>query len=297
MHRLAFVLVLVLAAFVACKKKEAGKTDGTVPTLQDAAQAVPAADAVAAQASAPPTAVDHLARGKQLLDAQVAALLKDDAAMTATFDAEAVVLVPDPRKVSEDIGLRAAITRLAPSAELKSVTADKIIVGGNVDALWLTAELTVTQATSTTRVRVTELATSAAGWKVVAGAFTETSTPSMRRTGDGDVKGATDAGPLTPLLTDPAQLGGKLVGDAVVFGPNERADGADAAKQLLAGWTSFALEGKPREVRGPTWGFALGHIEQVIAGKKAPYRWTGLVIAVPDAGGTWSVVAAHYTAR
>lgn len=70
--------------------------------------------------------------------------------------------------------------------------------------------------------------------------------------------------------------------------------GADA-KALLGGWTNFALDGKSREVRGPTWGYALAYMSQTVPDKKFPLRMSGLVIAVPGAGGAWSVVGVHFT--
>lgn len=172
MVRLA--LVCVILASTACKKKESGKTD-TTAVKQDAQNAPQPGDAPGAPTGSPPAAVDQTARGKQILDAQVAALRQtaDDSALRGTFDPDAVVLVPQPRSAQKSGDLRGAIARLDPGATLEDIKVDKLVVGGNADALWLSAELTFAQESENAVVRVTELATAASNWKVVAGAFSE----------------------------------------------------------------------------------------------------------------------------
>ena len=45
------------------------------------------------------------------------------------------------------------------------------------------------------------------------------------------------------------------------------------------------------------WGFAMGHGKVRLDNDTDPGHVVGLVIAVPAAGGAWSVVAVHYTAQ
>lgn len=290
MNRLALAALLIAA--VGCKKKETGISDVTPPSSHDAGHTTSPADA----ASATTPAMAPAERAKQIVAAQVAALEKDDAAIAATFDPAAIVLVPDPRPARDPlIGLRAAITRMAPTTSLKSVSGTVRDAGGNAGAVWWTADLVAVREDGTSTVRVTELATADAGWKVAAAAFSEETGIRGRAKPLKPFEGANAAGPLTPLVADPAKLAIALASDAQVITPDGDVRG-DAAKKLVSSWTGVTLDNTPRELRGATWGFAIVQLSQVVKGEKHPVRMLALLLAVPGAGDAWSVVAAHYTA-
>jgi hypothetical protein len=299
-----WALVVVIA--IGCHKKEA-KTEATPsPTPADAMTI--AVDARADLAVAPTIKPED--RAKQLIGTQVAALSKSNDDLIATFDKAAVVLVPDAREVKDPhIGLSDAINRTSPHESVGDIKVVKLAAGGNAGAMWLSAELDITQSggepgeraqTKTHRIRVTELATAEAGWRVVAAAFSQATKPMVQDSAPDPIPGATDAGPLAPLLAAAAQLDGALSSDpsVAVFGTDksEAAFGPGEAHKLFATWNKLqlTLEGKPREVRGKTWGYVQANVD--IATPKGSARIAGFLIAVPDDGGKWSVVAAQYTA-
>jgi len=252
-------------------------------------------------------------KANTIFDAQLAAIkANDEAALAGTFSKDAVVLVPDPRSAqAENTGLRWAIARLSPHGSLRGITVTKIVTSANASAVWWSAECTIKAmeyvpqekpAATTTTIRVTELATAEAGWKVVAAAFAELQTPmasSVARTLDDP--STTPAGPLTPLAGDVAQLDAHLASSAVVFGTDkgEAAYDAAAAHKLLKGWMKlkFSVPGKSRELHGKDWGFAIANVDWEQPNKKMPSRMSALVIGTPTASGGWQVVAVQYTAN
>jgi ketosteroid isomerase-like protein len=258
-----------------------------------------AATSVAAPAAPATNGHGEGARARAILDAQVASIVANDAALVGSFTPDAVVLVPDARLAKgETTGLREAITRLEPGARLKGLTVGTFSGGGDDGALWWSAELAVTRADGkTTTIRATELATKDAGWKVVAGAFAELGKPgNTDDAGDLDEASSTPAGTLAPLLGKPAALSAALATAAVVFGTDKGEaawDGA-AAKKLLAGWSHLDLS-VPRRVRersGAGWSFAMTYVDWKQPKKKYLARMAGLVIA----DGSRHVVAVQYTA-
>lgn len=238
-------------------------------------------------------------RATTIMKVQVASLVDNDGALVDTFAPDAVVLVPDARVARADTtGLREAITRLEPSAQLKGVAIVKLVAGADDGAVWWSAELAVKRADGkTVTVRATELATKDAGWKVVAGAFGE-----LRKAGapseadDIPDKSATAAGPLSSLLAKPGNAPDALAPSAVVFGTDtgEAAWDSASAKKLLAGWSrlDFTVNGKVREVSGASWSFAIANVDWKQPNKKYLARMAGLVIA----DGSGHVVAVQYTA-
>jgi hypothetical protein len=275
-------------ALVACTKKDTGKTDVT-PVKHDAASAV---------GSAVKPAVDPQARAKDILDRQLEALKKsekDDPSLLATFDRDAVLLVPDPRLVSEPTrGFRDAITQRAPHEGVIELSFGDVVARGNDHAVWLSATLAVKQTEETYSIRVTELATAEAGWKVAAAAFTIASEPSASSEASEPFGNTTDAGPLTALLARPAVLAEHLAADASVFTYSGRFDGA-AAKDVIAKLPEMTVDGKPREVHGNGWGYAIAQLSYVQQGRKFPLRISALLVAVPVRGDGWEVVALHLT--
>ena len=216
-----------------------------------------------------PAFADPRSRASHVLDAQIGGLKGDPAKLVATFAADATLLVPDPRSPSSP-SIEDAIRRTSPHDTLRGVKIDKQVVGGDDSAVWVSAELSLsiwrdepgTKAHLETRaVRVTELLTAEAGWKVVAAAFSEPHDPTMEKNGGAPLTGATDPGPLSALLATPDKLAAALAKDATVFGTDrdERAYGPATGK-LVASWSKLALSigGKPREVHGKTAGFEIG---------------------------------------
>ena len=306
--------VAVLALLAACQSAPAAP-----PTRSGAADAKPGPGATtAAQApraagpAAGAGAVNaDMSRATDILRAQVASLRNGDDAFVASFAADAVVLVPDARAAHGDTtGLREAIARLNPHDTLKDVKIVKVIAGSSPSAVWWSAELTLIvdskepesppHATETV-LRLTELATADAGWKVVAGAFAAVAKPENRADPDEiDASSTTAPGPLTPLLADPAKLDASLAPHAVVFGTDKAEAAWDiaAGHTLLKSWIKLALSinGQPRELRGKHWGFAIADVDWKQPKEKSPARMAALVIATPASATTWQVVAVQYTA-
>jgi hypothetical protein len=314
MGRLAAVRAIVIAGaalFIACHQPaEPQSADERHATV--AARGAPAGSTVS-RAPAPQRPRE---RARRLLDAQLSALSSADGtddALVATFARDAVALVPDARAVADPtIGLRAAIARVSPHATLKSAKVGTFAAGGNDEALWWSAELELTQldaepeqkaSVATKRVRITELATAEAGWKVIAAAATEATTPMPSKAAPEPIAGATDPGPLAALLAAPAALDQAIRADAAVavFGTDakETAIGPAAAHALLAAWKALALsiEGKPREVHSKTWGYVQANVNWHKQGKPFPLRMSALLIAVPGAADRWDVVAVQYAAQ
>ena len=257
----------------------------------------------------PSPAMSADARARQILDAQIAALRSRGDAIVATFSPDAIVLVPDAREAKTAPMLRDAIARTSPHQAVADIKLVKLVAGARDGATWWSAELDVAitrgepetgDRGGTAHVRVTELATSDAGWKVVAAAFSEPSALGMQRAAPSPIPSTTDAGPLSALVLG-TKLHDALAADpsVTVFGTDkdESAYGPAAARALAAKWThaDVALQGKPREVRGTSWGFAIANVDLNAPGNRFPSRMAALVIAVPD-GDAWRVVAAHYTA-
>jgi len=258
-----------------------------------------------------PVSDKNVERATTIMNAQLGALKNSqESALVDTFAKDAVVLVPTPRLAhGETTGLPAAIARLSPHDTLKSATVTKLVAGSTASAVWWSAEVNLvadsleaaTHATNTT-IRVTELATADANWKVVAGAFAEITAPRMLADSDPiDDASTTAVGPLTPLAADVAKLDAALGSKVTVFGTDKGEAGWDAAAShaLLAKWKTlpFMLGGKPRAVAGKDWAFAITPIDWQQPKKKVPTRMSALVIGTPTAIGGWQVVAVQYTAN
>ena len=109
---------------------------------------------------------------------------------------------------------------------------------------------------------------------------------------------STDAGPLTAMLADPTALAAALLDDPAtsVFGTEEgeRAVGLAASKKLVTSWSklSLAVDGKPREVRTATWGYAAANVAWKSKTKTITMRATVFAVMV---GTAWKAVAVHYS--
>ncbi len=293
-------LAVSSVALAGCPKKETSKPDiGRI--RHDAATPTPT-DAVARtpkHPSAPaPATYDPSARAKQILDAQIAALKKpadeEDSTLLASFDADAVLLVANPRPVKHRTrGFRDAIARRAPHEDVKDVRYTDLVAGGNANALWFTCTLTIQQDKGVETVRVTELATAESSWKVAAAAFTEADDPHAGKQAPAPFENATKAGPLTVIVADPVQLAHALEPSAIVTGFIDRFASSGGAQDFMAGLPGMTVENAPREVHGDGWGYTIAQLSYE-GGRKYPLRVSALVIAVPDGEGGWRVVALHY---
>lgn len=308
-------VLLLCVVVAACGTSSKQPTEGSGATPSGSAVTPPppadapptvAVDAAAATAPSGP-APDPTAKAKELLDAQVAALgtCGESAALIATFSPDAVVFTPPGWRAVKDpnAGICEAIAITAPGQTVKSIKPGKLVAGGNASAVWLntTLEITATGAKPRT-IRVTEVM-AAPGWKVAAAAFTDADRQlgTVRPT-QPPVPGASTAGPLAALLAVPTELDAALASDpaVAVFGTDahEVAFRAEAAHKLLAGWSLRKLSVKSaREVREAQWGYVQATVAWDKGGEDGTLAMCATVIAVPGAGGTWSVVAANFGAE
>jgi hypothetical protein len=249
-------------------------------------------------------------RGRAVLKVQLAALANEEA-FIATFAKQATVLTPlgSNEVHTPNAGVTAAIGFLNPHAELKSATFDHFTSGGNAQVAWFAAELHLTiashepgssAATEKHTVRAIELLDASADWKVVVASFTNVA--QLYAFGTSSIKDPTDAGPLTSLLLSPETLASALGDGAVVFGTDsgERGIGAADAKALLDKWKKLTItldpKSKVREVRTATYGYAMTNVRIVMKPGGEAYKLNAFVLALPGAGGAWSVVGASYGA-
>jgi hypothetical protein len=274
--------------------------------LACAAQAAPlAAKSPAATASDSPDA-----RGRAVLKAQLAALADNDA-FAATFAPQATVLTSSGANEVHvsDSHAASAIASMNPHAEIKSATFDHFTAGSAGQVAWFAADLHITvlshepenpPSSETTTVRAIELLDGAAGWKVTVAAFTNVA--KLNKTGACNIRDVTDVGPLTNLLTSPTTIASTLGEGAVVYGtdPGERGLGTKDAKALLAKWKDLTvtLDSPPKvhEVRGATYGYAMATVHVVTKPGGPAYRLNAFVLALPAAGGKWSVIGTSFGA-
>ncbi len=262
----------------------------------------------AAIAHADPTPQE---RAKALLDLQAKAISdRDQAALDATFVPEVIALVPDPRAIvtRSDID---SIRRTSPHESLNWAKFTKIVAGGDANAVWISAELEVDGAGGEPgfgthrfrrHLRVTELATADRGWKVVAAAFTEPSSP--REVGDPAPEMPAKADKptaLADLLAAPAKLEAALGKDpsVTVFGTDEgeKAYGGAAAHAIVESWKKLAFTrvGDVHEGRGKGWAYAMSYVDWLRKPTdKKPLRMCALAIAQLDAKGAPTIVAVQY---
>lgn len=248
-------------------------------------------------------------RAKTIVDAQFAAITKnDDAAMRATFDKTAVLqgLMPD-NAIEDSSGYQQAFMNGSPHTAFKKARLGAIVAGGNDKIVWFTAEMAITwrndvqgeRGRGTTTLRLTEVATADAGWKVVAAVMDKPQPkPESRTEYVAAIVGANERGALTELAVSPTKLEAAFTKDAraILIGTAKRERGiGPAAKKLARSWSKLALSlnGTPREVRTKDWGWVAAAVDWT-KGKEL-YRMRVLLVAIPAADGSWTVVTAHYT--
>ena len=279
----------LIVALAACK----GGNQQAEPANPGSATAKPAAEAAVAK-----SAVDAGAIAHKIVDAQVAAIQGNkDGDLVASFTKDAVVLTGSPHEAA-DGELIPMLAQLTPHDQLKDVKVARVVAGGNDEAVWLFAELSITKHNSepgeketdaTSLVRATELATAASGWKVVTAAFGEPNDP-VHSGGAFPMIDTTAAGPLAQLLAAP-----KLSDDpnAVVITGKDAAVGPDAAK-ALATWSAHhaVVDGAVREIREAKWGVVQANLSWK-DGDGPPFRASAQLIALPKTDGSWEIVALH----
>ena len=294
------LVLLVSFSLVACKSgtPEAESAPAPKPQRQNAN-----ANPASAQTSA--AAITH---AREAIDTIAAGIKSGDSTATAAlFDHGAVALAGAAHEVDEP-DLVKTLGRIGPHDVVMDVMVSQLVVGGNDDATWLFADLAITKrnqepgekpSTATTSVHTTELLSAAAGWKIVAAAFSE-SRPVGRLGGVFPMIETTSAGPLAALLVSPAKIVSALFTDpnvVVVTNEKEFAVGASAAKKLLATWEkrNLSVNGSVREVRNAKWGVVQANVDWNEPGGK-PYRFATQLIALPQADGSWAVVAVQFLA-
>jgi len=247
------------------------------------------------------TAAAGTPEAKSLVGKQLAGI--DEA--RATFAANAVLVLPDrpftgamPKTDSDGFLQQNDIS-------LDDGKLGKLTAGRHGDAMWIAAEIVqkyslldcppaLARCHKKRTLRISELVVG--GTAVVAHVDDPVHAPSS---GDTDaIEPATAAGPLSAMIADPKALAAALLDDpaVVVLGTElkERAVGAAAARKLLGSWSklSLAIAGKPHEERTRTWGYAAANVDWTSKAKTVHMRAT--VFAV-DVGGSWKVVAVHYS--
>jgi hypothetical protein len=274
---------------------------GAIATLACAAQAAPAGSQ---PTDSPET------RGRAVLTAQLAALA-DNSAFANTFAPKATVLTPTGSGEVHESDAQAAwgVAGMNPHAQIKSATFDHFTSGSAGNVAWFAADLHITvvshepqspPATDNNTIRAIEVLDGAAGWKVTVAAFTRVG--KMHKIATSTINDRNDAGPLTNLLLSPAAIADALGDAAVVYGTDagERALGAKDGKALLARWSKLGitLDSPPavHEVRGAAYGYTMANVNVTTKPGGPAYSLNAFLLAVPAAGGKWSVVGASYSA-
>jgi hypothetical protein len=276
---------------------------GAITTFACTAQAAPT--------NGQPTGSDSAdARGRALLTAQLAALA-DNTAFAGTFASKATVLTPTGSGEVHESDAQAAwgVAGMNPHAQIKSATFDHFTSGSAGNVAWFAADLHITvvshepqspPATNNNTIRAIELLDGAAGWKVTVAAFTRVG--NLHKVATSTINDRSDAGPLTNLLTSPTAIADALGDNAVVYGTDagERGLGTKDAKTLLGRWSklTITLDSPPavHEVHGTTYGYTMANINLVTRPGGPAYSLNAFLLALPTAGGKWSVIGVSYSA-
>ena len=250
---------------------------------------------------------------RKFFDAQLAALSKgDDAAMKATFAADAIVLGTFDESepiVNMPSGFQDALMSGSPHDTFKKAATKSFVAGGNDQMQWFTAEIEATfdnhepeSRPTKNNKRITRITAVIAGNKAIAAVF-DRPNPSQGYYSGEHVKigNPTKSLTLAPLLANPAELAKNLAPDVVILGTDkkERAVGRAAAQKMLRSWTKLGLElgADSREVVTKSYAFAQVSVmfrkPGREKGKELAFPMTALVVAVPQGDG-YSVVLAHY---
>lgn len=247
------------------------------------------------------------AKGRAVLEAQIAAIHDGDAKVRALYDKDAVLLGSES---SDTVGETAtdyvALIETMGSVQVDGIKIDTIAGSGDDHIAWFTATTKVAYSgaaegvgtfKNTGTARISQLAVlDGTTWKVVASLVDSGRMTGAKRE-PARIAGATARGPLVPLLASPKALADALSTDPNVFvigtEQSERAIGPAAAKKLLGQWSKLNLSvvGDVREVETKSYGFAQANVKWT-KGKDAIWM-QALIIAVPS-GDSWRVVGVHY---
>jgi hypothetical protein len=286
--------LLALAIGVSCKASTSD-AEGAPPSPTPTAKSAPIPPAASAQA-------------KKVADVQ-AASFKSGAGSDAIaqFDSGSVALAGAGHEV-DDPDVVTTLAQIGPHDTVLDVKVAKLNLGGNDKAAWLLADFAVAKRdqepgeaarTTTEVIHATELLTAAASWKIVAGAFSPARNAGRRGAVFPMIE-PTQPGPLAALLASPDAIAKALSSDPNVVMVNNdgaTATGPDAVKAMLAKWHGrpMSVDGKVREVVKDKVGFVQANVNWNEPGG-APYRFSGQLVALQQADGSWSVVALQYLA-
>jgi hypothetical protein len=267
-------VVGALALGVGCSSPPGAVVQPSAPAAAggDAAPAAPVrGDASTAEPSPAATLAAARTRAQALFEAQLAAARAGDrAGLIATFDGHAVLLAHSDHLASDTV--TAEWLSLTPSMQITAMSDVVFAAGGGDRAVWLVAQITLdergaselhAEAASKTVLRISELATAAAGWKVVAVAV------GVARVSDGYANIATMPqhtvpGPLTSLVGQLDAFTAAMADDTIALGPGpgDRIAIGAAARAAIAAWPPnlLAIDGEVREVRAGDVGFLQAHL-------------------------------------
>jgi hypothetical protein len=239
-------------------------------------------------------------KAREILQRQIDATKSHDDSMKKTFTPDAVVFTHDKATTADGVTFFGLADGGPDGVQTDNATIANVMAGGNADAVWFYAEV-VTASTGPDgkgmgMTRVVEVAAAAEHWRVVAASFGEAG--ELQPASDNrEIENATAAdGPLAKLLGAPSTVGAQLAANAIVVGPKATTQGA-GSKDALASWKlePITVYKRAREMRTATWGFAQANLDH--PDKKYTDRLTGILVAVPEADGRWSVVLAQYTGQ
>lgn len=157
---------------------------------------------------------DPASLARQIFFEQLAAARRgDDAALRGTFAPEAVVLaadsLPGPTMTSE-------LWLHGPPARVDAVTDVVIYADGNADGVWLIAQFSVTVNHTTTVYRLSEVATAARDWHVVAAGIASTPSFPLQEVHLDHMRGSTAKGELAEGVRY-ARFTGQRTAKRVIF--------------------------------------------------------------------------------
>ena len=256
----------------------------------------------------------QLAAARAVLDAQLAALQRGDAAaFQATFVADAnepAARFPGGDAATTRAEIGAALHAWLPGKPQKLALVGQPTIQASANAAWITADLELTTSAGVAPLRLTEMIVGLYDYSGKANAIM-ISAP----VADAQLAGAAPPKP-PPAKIDPKDLDGRLASPrqllkeidydasrvAIGSAPGEHGFGADADK-LLKSWASLKLSlvGDPivhEDEQMMTYG--MGQVSMARAGKP-PVTLDVLVIAVhdvtQDGARPWHVESVHYAAH
>lgn len=288
-------------ALVACKSQGKVGGAGSQPQAPVAgSQVAPVPSPGSAATPTPPAGESAEARARALLEHQIELARSKPDDLPTTFAQDAIVIAGNRSTTPDGIATFGIGDAGPDGATVTKASITKLIAGGNANAVWFYAEVTVEGGGTPGVTRAVELL-AAPDWHAVAASF-ETPGKLQPSGNNREIENATGSdGPLVKLLASPPTIAAQLAPDAIVIGPEagQLAQSAEA-RTALAGWKlePLTLFQRGREVTKPTWGFVQAHFDRPDpAHPKLVDRVIGQAFAVPKPDGTWSVVLVQYAGR